>query len=660
MLSETKKQIRIDLDQFKLHLHIEKKIQLTLQFDTPSRKFYLSVIAFVVNEMKKNGGKASIPLEKHHGVLALFNETVGQGAGSSTRENLLPRIYKKWKSALPDLENAPLFRIPGRSKEYGEGIEKIYKFCDAEKDIWANLFDYSGSGENVRLRFSTDRIEVSLDDVEITFENESDLRDPGTWDKYIKHLKQDLRNKHRSQEPSRAWQLPKPKPETRKNNRYRYPGKIALAAALVLVAGIGLASVWYFYLRLPNVEPVSLHKMAFPLPERPSIAVLPFDNLSADSEQEYFSDGLTENIITELARVHNLFVISRESTFVYKGRNVKVQQVAEEMGVRYVLEGTVQRSDNRLRITTQLIDAISGRHIWAEKYDRNLQEIFSILDEITHKVVIELAGKMAEGEMSRLERQATQSVEAQNHWLKAKSELRKFTMENNLKARELAQKALMHDPEYDMAYSMIAWTYALAAENGWSEKPAQDLQIAEEMIQKAFEADPLALDAMNVSTFVYILKGQYDQAIDQGKRAIGEMPNIADAHAFLAYAFLYSEQPHEAVVEIMKAMRLAPCYPVHYLSCLVQAYFLTGRYEEAETAVAKRLERNPGSVNCLVWLAVISAAMRNNKKANTVAGEVLKIEPNFSLAKWRIRLYYRHAATNDRILAYARKAGLPD
>jgi tetratricopeptide (TPR) repeat protein len=165
---------------------------------------------------------------------------------------------------------------------------------------------------------------------------------------------------------------------------------------------------------------------------------------------------------------------------------------------------------------------------------------------------------------------------------------------------------------------------------------------------------------MNVSTFVYILKGQYNQAIDQGKRAIGEMPNIADAHAFLAYAFLYSEQPHEAVVEIMKAMRLAPYYPVHYLSCLGQAYFLAGRYEEAETAFAKRLERDPGNANCLVWLAVISAAMRNYKKANTAAGEVLKIEPNFSLAKWCIRLYYKNAATNDRIMAYARKAGLPD
>lgn len=660
MLAETQKQIKIDLDQFKLHLHIEHKIQLSLHFDTPSRRFYLSVIALVVNEMKKNGRNASIPLEKHHGVLALLNESVGQGAGSSTRENLLPRIYKKWKSALPDLENAPLFRIPGRSKEYGEGIEKIYKFSDAEKDTWANLFDYSGSGENVRLRFSTDRIAVGLDDVEITFKNESDLRDPGTWDKYIEHLKQDLRNKHGSHEPSRAWLPLEPKPETRKHSRRRFPAKIVLAIAIVLVVGIVFTSVWYFYMRLPNVEPVPLHKMAFPLPERPSIAVLPFDNLSADSEQEYFSDGLTENIITELARVHNLFVISRESTFVYKGRNVKVQQVAEEMGVRYVLEGTVQRSANRLRITAQLIDAISGRHVWAEKYDRNLKEIFSILDEITHKVVIELAGKMAEGEMSRLERQATQSVEAQNYWLKAKSELRKFTMENNLKARELAQKALIHDPQYHLAYSMVAWTYALAAENGWGENPAQDLQIAEEMIQKAFEADPLALDAMNVSTFVYILKGQYDQAIDQGKRAIGEMPNFADAHAFLAYAFLYSGQPHEAVVEMMKAMRLAPYYPVHYLSCLGQAYFWAGRYEEAKIAVAKRLERDPGNVNCLVWLAVINSTMQNYKNANTAAGEVLKIEPNFSLAKWRIGLHYKNAATNDRIVAYARKAGLPD
>ena len=191
MATETKKQIRIDLDQFKLHLNIEKKKRLSLHFDSPSRRFYLSVIAFVVSEMKKSGGKISILLKKSYEVLALLNETVGKRAGASTKENLLPRIYKKWKSALPDLENAPLFRILGRSKKYGEGIEKAYKFSDEEKDSWANLFDYSGSGENVRLRFSTDRIGVSLHNIEITFGGESNSKDTGTWEKYIQHLKQD-------------------------------------------------------------------------------------------------------------------------------------------------------------------------------------------------------------------------------------------------------------------------------------------------------------------------------------------------------------------------------------------------------------------------------------------------------------------------------------
>ena len=186
MLTEAEKQIRIDLDQFKLHLNIKHKIQLSLHFNSPSRKFYLSVIALVVNEMQKNAGATPILLEKHYEILTLFNETVGKKAGSSLRRNLIPRIYKKWKSALPDLENAPLFRIVGRKKGYGTGIEKAYVFSEDEKDCWANLFDYHGSGENVRLRFSIDALGVDLDDIAITFKKSTNDE---AYERFIAYLK---------------------------------------------------------------------------------------------------------------------------------------------------------------------------------------------------------------------------------------------------------------------------------------------------------------------------------------------------------------------------------------------------------------------------------------------------------------------------------------
>jgi len=280
MLTETEKQIRIDLDQFKLHLNIEPKIHLSVHFDTPSRKFYLSVIALVVNEMKSNRGVRSILLKTHQEVLALLNETVGEFAGSSTKGKLIPRIYKKWKSALPDMENAPLFRIVGRKKEYGSGIDKTYICSENEKDSWANLFEYKGSGENVRLRFSIDAIGAKPDSCSLIYK---DYAAGKAWGQFISDLKKD------------------------------------------------------------RIEPASIDRMAYPLPEKPSIAVLPFNNLSDDPEQEYFSDGLTEEIITALSKFTNLFVIARNSTFTYKEKPVKVQQVSEDLGVRYVLEGSVRK-----------------------------------------------------------------------------------------------------------------------------------------------------------------------------------------------------------------------------------------------------------------------------------------------------------------------------
>ena len=210
-----------------------------------------------------------------------------------------------------------------------------------------------------------------------------------------------------------------------------------------------------------------------------------------------------------------------------------------------------------------------------------------------------------------------------------------------------------------LAYSMIAWTHAISAYSGWGEDPAQDLEKAEEMINKAFEANPSALDAINVSTYVYILKGQYDLAIQQGEIAVEKMPSVSDAYAFLAYALLYAGRPKEAITEITKAMRLAPYYPVHFLGCLGEAFFLTGRYQEAEIAIKKRLERDPGNVNCLVWLAVINSAMLQRGKARTMADEVLRSEPAFSLKKWRVRLHYRDTTISDRIITHARETGLP-
>jgi len=380
MVENSRPSLQIDLNDFKLHLHLRSRTPLTLHFNSPSRGFYLSVIALVVNEMKKSGKIKFIPLQEHIDLLALLNETIGGAAGSSEKENLLPRIYKKWKDALPDLEEAPLFKVLGKKKkEDADGVTgKIYSFSDAEKDGWANLFEYMGSEENVRLRFAIDKIGVGLNETSIIF---GDFLNGDAWDQFVASLKKAEKEEEKEEAapveetgekpvPPEPSAVPPPAPGKRKIawlTRYRW---VAMVVVVGIVAGAGV--IWKIFLSPARTEIASVERMKYPLPDQPSIAVLPFVNMSGDPKQEILCDAMTEDIITALSRVPRLFVIARNSSFFYKGKPVKVKQVSEELGVRHVLEGSLQRSGDRVRINVQLIDAFTGHHLWAKRYDRDL------------------------------------------------------------------------------------------------------------------------------------------------------------------------------------------------------------------------------------------------------------------------------------------------
>ena len=427
--------ITIDLNQFKLHIGLKNRIELTLHFNSPSRRFYLSVIALVVNEMKRQGKITSIPLEGHHDLLALLNETIGESAGSSDKENLLPRIYRKWEHALPNLEEAPLFTVLGRKKGYEEGIGKTYHFTEAEKDSWANLFEYKGSHENVRLKFAIDKIGATLNDIVIIYE---DSLNAEAWEKFISSLKEKKAepDKRVSEEPEVA-APPLERRRTLLPSRYRW---VALMAAIVVVLGTITLAIWKTYLKPHPDDVASTEKMAFPLPDVPSIAVMPFVNMSEDPKQEFLCDGITENIITALSKVPRLFVISRQSTFFYKGKPVKVKQVSEELGVRYVLEGSVQRSGDRIRINAQLIDALTGHHLWAERYERDLKDLFALQDEITMRILRAIQVKLTEGEISSAYSKYFRGKQGFDCYLKLMEAAKyadRFTIEDNNVARRL-------------------------------------------------------------------------------------------------------------------------------------------------------------------------------------------------------------------------------
>ena len=514
MVQNLRPSIQIDLNEFKLYLHLKSRTKLTLHFNSPSRRFYLSVIALVVHEMKKLGKIKSISLQEHLDLLVLLNESIGDSAGSSDKENLLHRIYTKWKDALPNLEEAPLFKVLGKKKEEGEGaIGKIYSFTDEEKDEWANLFDYMGSEENVRLRFAIDRIGSTLDDVMIVFE---DSLNGEAWEKFISSLREKKAEPDKSVSEAETTGPPLEKRRTLSPARFRW---VALLAAIVVILGTITFAIWKTYLRPDPGDVASIEKMAYPLPHVPSIAVMPFVNMSEDPKQEFFSDGMTDNIITGLSKVPRLFVISKQSTFFYKGKPVKVKQIAEELGVQYVLEGSLQRSPDRIRINAQLIDALTGRHIWGERYDRDLADLFALQDEITMKILTATQVKLTEGEISSgysKYYRGKQGFECLLKLMEANKYVDRSTIEDNNVARRLNEEAISMCPENPVGYAQLSWVYVNNYRLGGTKSRQESLEKAEELAKKALAIDDSIPMGHAMLSSAYVFKREYDKAIAGG------------------------------------------------------------------------------------------------------------------------------------------------
>ncbi|NIQ40101.1 MAG: guanylyl cyclase, partial [Proteobacteria bacterium] len=333
----------------------------------------------------------------------------------------------------------------------------------------------------------------------------------------------------------------------------------ALVVAAVLVVGAAAVGIWSFYLRhFPSPEDVPSHKIqALELPDKPSIAVLPFTNLSDDPEQEYFSDGITEDLITDLSKISGLFVIARNSVFVYKGRAVKIAEVGRELGVRYVLEGSVRKSKGRVRITAQLADATTEGHLWAERYDRDLKDIFSLQDEVAGKIVAALAVKLTEDEQKRLVRKYTDSMEAYDSLLHGFEYKYRFTKEANLQARHMYERAIDLDPEFALAYAFLGLTHFHEWSFGWSQDP-QSLEQAFGLAQRAIALDDSLPEAHAILGEVYLWRKQHEQAIAELQTTIALSPNDADGIVRLANILNWTGRPEEATGLVKKAMRLNP------------------------------------------------------------------------------------------------------
>jgi adenylate cyclase len=440
---------------------------------------------------------------------------------------------------------------------------------------------------------------------------------------------------------------------------------IWVAAAAVVVAVVGLG-IWQLYSRRPTIEPASVEKMSFPLPEKPSIAVLPFNNLSDDPAQDYIAVGITENIISALSNISDMFVIASDSTSTYKGKPVKVQQVSEELGVRYVLEGSAQKSGNRVRVTAQLIDATIGHYLWSEKYDRELQDLFDLQDEITHKIIVELQVKLTEGEQARVSQKSTTNLEAWSYANRGLTIWMHISKENNAKAMELFEKAVELDPNYVWAWVRLAWTHVVAADRGWSQNPSEHFEMFLEISKKVLAMDESNSDVHALLGLAYILQREPEKAIAEGEKALVLGPTNAQAHVLLAVSMNDIGRFDDAIRLVEKAMRLHPYYPAYYLSWLGGGYRMTGRYEDALTVYKQLLDRSQKGefpvVDAHLYLVDLYAEIGKEDEARAHAAEIFKIEPGFSLKRIRsINSYaYIDPALLERRLKVLRKAGIPD
>ena len=441
---------------------------------------------------------------------------------------------------------------------------------------------------------------------------------------------------------------------------------MTLAAVMVLLIGLGGLAGWYLYIeQTKRIEPASVDKMALPLPEKPSIAVLPFDNMSGDSDQDYIADGFTENIITGLSQIPDMFVIARNSVFTYKGKPVKVKQVSEELGVKYVLEGSIQKAGDRLRVNVQLIDAFKGHHLWAERYDRDLKDLFSLQDELTVKITGSLGEKLTRGEIVG-NSYKTDSFEAWSQVIKGFSLLDRVTKADLLKARKLFESAINLDPDYAYAWTLLAWTYTIEATWGWGESRGESIKRSFELAQKAEALGENQVGIHSLMCRIYRLQGKYDEAIAEGKKSVALAPNSSRAHIFLAESLHNGGRPEEAIVHAKKAMRLEPYYPVWFTGLLAGSYEMLGRYEEAIAIWKKFLERalrgEYPPIGVHERLAISYAGLGMMGEAQAHAAEILKIKPDYTVAFYRDRKsrVYKDKAYLENSIALLRKAGLPD
>ncbi len=389
-----------------------------------------------------------------------------------------------------------------------------------------------------------------------------------------------------------------------------------------------------------------------------SIAVLAFNNMSDDADQEYFSDGISEDIITDLSKLDGLHVIARNSSFVYKGTAVSIPAVARELGVRYVLEGSVRKAGNRVRVNAQLIDSATGGHIWAERFDRDLTDIFAVQDELTQRIVAALRVRLTPGDRDRLTHRATVDIDAYNLFLRGRESTWLHTRGGNIEGRRLLEAALAIEPRYAAAEARIAFTLVIDYVNGWTDDPAGALATGLARARRAVEMDgdePQARFALSVAS---IWSRDLDRARAEAERCLALQPHSPEGCLVLAHAQIFSGDAADAIGTLRTYMELDPHYPDLTLQFLAEALISLRRFDEAAAALERRIERNPDSPTAHALLASCYGNLGRIDEGRAMLAKLKRIDPDFSVARRREVLPFRDPAEFELRVEGMRKAGL--
>ncbi len=441
-------------------------------------------------------------------------------------------------------------------------------------------------------------------------------------------------------------------PGTRIEGRGRGAGVYRVAAAILILLAFG---GWWF-LGGEGAPP----GRPGPLSGKPAVAILPFENLGASPEQDYFANGITADLITDLSKVSGLLVIAPGTVFAYRNTGAGPGEISAELDVDYVVSGSVQRSGERLRVNVQLIEAPLERALWAERYDGALDDIFEVQDRITAAVIAALEIELAPPERALLARRPTASIAAYDHYLRGLEDHGHRTRDQNLSARNQFRRAIELDPSFARAYAGLALTHSRDAIDGWTETPLGSLARAADLAQKAAGMDPSLAQVHFVSGQVDLFRRRHVQAVEATERAIRVDPNYADAYALRAWILNYAGRPDKALASMERAMRLNPRPTASYLEVLGEIRFVQGRYEEAIALFEEVLDINPNYMRARMWIAAALAQAGSEDRAEWEVMELLVLNPDLRLARLEFAFPFKDPLERDAVLHGLRKAGLAD